>query len=171
MTPEPTFPLLGFWSAPDEFGLNRNERIRYFSEPDSLRRAPQRELRSGDLTGMLLVDNAGRCWIVRDVRSVGFRTAGWHRVLMRLMRQAGYIEHAVEYRLEAVEPLSLPEVRARVCESITRNAADWDDIDGELRDAEEPFDLEKVLAVARAAVERATNVEEIFDGLDEAWPY
>lgn len=169
--PSPVFPLLGLWtprSLPDPSG---GERFLLFGDEVAFHGLSREALRRGDRVGMLLVDNAGRGWVVRQVRGLGHRTPSWLRVLMSLLNQGGDIVHQVDYDLGDQGKVDFDEIRKRLCASLDRNAWEWAD-DAASGEGEAPsLALEKVMDRARAAVMSAVDVRSLGENLDAAWPY
>jgi len=115
---------------------------------------------------MFLVDSVSRTWVVRSVRSLGFRTPFFQRMLLTLFNDRDSIEHDVRCELDEIGATPFSEVRERVCRAIDKNPDDWMD-DEVLAGANgPPIRLEDVLEALKAAVRRTTNIQELFDSLD-----
>lgn len=104
------FPVLGFTSDSDVWGL---------SDFDALTTCGPRTLEDGLQLGMELVDADGRRWRVRSVRRTG--RAG--SFLSRLLPNPGLWR--IEHELEALEPISLADVQARVCDAMKSHPDFW----------------------------------------------
>jgi hypothetical protein len=168
--PQISFPVIGFWLSEETHGHRHNERFRLFSSSPDLHHARLRELRRSERANMLLVDNACRVWAVSKVWSVGPRTQILMRALLTVFRQSDDIEHAVDYELEDRGLSPFTEVQDRVCQSIDRNPGDWVDDEAMAGEAGPPVKLADILEAVKAAVKQATNLKELSDGLDAAWP-
>lgn len=171
MEPDLAFPVVGFWLSQETYGYRHNERFQSFASWEELREAREGELRRSARLGMLLVDNRGRSWMVAKVWSVGRRTPLWARAILTLFRDRAAIIHHVDYQFEERGPISFDEVQNRVCQSIRRNPDDWADDEALAGEDGPPLKLGDVLDAAEEAVRRATNLAELFAGLEAAWPY
>ena len=171
MAPEPVFPIIAFLTPHRPKGWPITERFVQIGGRSALEQLREGPLKHRDWVGARLVDNTGQAFVIREVKSIGFRTPLWLRLIMRLTRQGDDVEHAVVCRLEPQGPVPFAEVQDRVCRCIDLNSDDWIDDEAMAGEAGEPLELDDVLAAAKAAVRRATDVATLFDGLDAAWPY
>ena len=159
------FPLLAFYRTERE---PENERFFEFSNHTELNTATRDA--AAIRPGMIVIDNSGHSRELRSLRFGRVITPWWSRVLCELLGQSGSIEHEVEQQFVELEPLSLDEVKARVCASLERNKDDWADYDG-AGGEEGPLDESELIGKAKAAVQHAGSIAEIFEGMDAAWPY
>jgi hypothetical protein len=112
------FPVLGLTTDRDVWG---------FPDLQGLTKCGPRTLRDNMQDQMELVDAEGRCWRVQSVRSLG--RAGpiltrWVRTLL-----TGVPQFKIEHELEPLSPLTLQEVRRRVCEAMEAHREFWCDDD------------------------------------------
>jgi hypothetical protein len=165
------FPVLAL--GPDRYTLAspNNERFYVFRDGTALLTATRDELRCGARLKMLLVDSENIACRIASIVDAGPRTPLWHRILLVIFRQAGSIERKLECEFASEAPIAFEAVKARVWASIERNRDDWVDDEAVAGEPGEPLELRRILARARAAVDEATNVRELFDNLDKAWPY
>ena len=101
------FPVLGF--TPDK-------EIWAFEDMETLTSCGPRTLKNNIQIGMELVDSDGRRWIVRSVTRLG-RAYSLSRSMLTLFLSA-IIQSRIEEEIEPLEPLSLTEVKARVCAAL-----------------------------------------------------
>jgi hypothetical protein len=169
---EISFPVIGFWENRDDSDSLRIENFRGFVEWSDLQTMRQRELRRDGWIGMLLVDSDSRTWVMRSVRSLGFRTPFFQRVLLTLFNDHDNIEHEVRCELDEIGVTPFSEVRERVCRAIEKNPDDWMDDEILAGESGPPIKLEDVLEALKAAVRRTTNLQELFDSLnlDQIYP-
>ena len=165
------FPLLAL--GPDRYRpvSKDDEKFYVLRDEDALLRATRDELKSGVRLKMLLIDSANNAYRISRIVDAGPKTPLWHRLLLGIFRQAGSIERRLECDFTCEEPVAFKAVKARVLASIERNQDDWVDDEAIVGEAGAPLALEEILGRAKAAVSRATNVRELFENLDQAWPY
>lgn len=169
MTEMPTFPILGL--GPDRYtGDASNERFHGFDDLSELTSETREEQRAGSRLQWDLIDNDGRSFRIVRETAVRTLTPFWQRVLMTILGQRGSISDlmAIEFSPQAV--IEFENVKARVWASISRNQEEWDDEEPAVDAGRTPQPLAKVLTKAKAAIDAATNVEDLFARLDEAWP-
>jgi uncharacterized membrane protein YhaH (DUF805 family) len=165
VNPELSFPVLLFTATERDALKMSNERFFKFRDCAEFASANRGALAAR--IGGTLIDNRGRTWAIRNVRCVGYRSPLWLRALAAMMRQDASIEHWVEHDIEEVARLPFTDVQTRVCESLDRNLSDWKDPEALGQQSQDW--TSHVLENAKASVNRARNVEELFSGLDEAW--
>lgn len=165
------FPVLAL--GPDRYRLAspNNERFYVFRDRNALLTATQDELRSGVRLKMLLVDSDNITFRIARIADAGPKTPLWRRVLLIVFGQAGSIDRKLECEFTNEGPTDFEAIKARVLASIERNQDDWVDDEAMAGEAGGPLELEPILARARAAVDKASDVRELFENLDEAWPY
>ena len=163
------FPVLAL--GPDRYwpaGAN-GERFYVFRDRAALSTATRDELARGTRMETLFVDNAGVARTVARTADLGAATPLWQRILMILSRDADRIAHNISCDFVEEAPIPFDSIKARVWASIERNPDDWIDDEAIAGQAGEALGLEDVLADAKAAVDRAANVKELFENLEKAW--
>lgn len=108
------FPVLGFTPEPQ---------IWAFPDMDTLTSCGPRTLKDNLQIGMELVDADGRRWIVRSVTRIG-RAKPWLTSVVELLMYAK-MQSRIEHELDALEPLSLDEVKARACAMVEAFPEDY----------------------------------------------
>jgi hypothetical protein len=132
------FPLLGFTPNGEIWG---------FEDMKTLTSCGPRTLRNNMQSGMELIDADGQRWIVRSIRRLGRGRPlmAWLVSALLSTRQS-----RIEHDLEVLAPISLAEVKSRVCASVKTfslyHCADdeWDEV------------LEPLLANVRSAKDFAS---------------
>jgi len=169
MPETPTFPLLAL--GPDRYtGDASNERFHRFQDMAALTRVTRQEQRSGARLQWDLIDNDGQLFRIVGETALQTLTPLWDRILMTVLRQREAIADLMEIEFSAPAVVTFESVKARVWASITRNQEEWDDEEPALEVRRAPLPLSEVLRKANAAVDAATNVEDLFARLKEAWP-
>lgn len=131
------FPVLGFTTDLQIWG---------FQDLDRLTRCGPRTLKEDMQRGMELIDSEGRRWAVRSIRRTG--RAG---SLLSLLLPFGPAQSRIEHELEALEPVTLEEVRRRARQATETFAENYSD--------EEQAEFEQLLV----AVGRAAKIAEVYD--------
>jgi hypothetical protein len=168
---QPAFPAISFRSYRGRDDPPGNEHFIGVTSWAALCGATGEELKSGEYLGMRLIDDTGATWVVTEVRRLGYRTPLWQRALMTVLNQRDEIFHAVEFEFEERAATSFAEVQDRVCRLIDENREEWIDDEAMAGEAGPPVILEDVIEAAKAAVKRATNLTELFDGLEAVGSY
>lgn len=133
------FPVLGFTADLDIWG---------FQDLDRLTRCGPRTLKEDMQSGMELIDAGGRRWRVVSIRRTG--RAG---SVLSLIPGFGPPQSRIEHELEALEPVSIEEVRRRARVALEAHSAeDYYGDDGQA-------DFRKLLA----SVARAKGIARIYD--------
>ena len=109
-----SFPVLGLSPDNDVWG---------FPDLRSLTTCGPRTLSNKMQDRLELVDADGRRWRVISVRSTGRAGPVMTRWITALL--TGAPQFRVEHELEALQPLSLQQVQARVCEAIEAHPDFW----------------------------------------------
>lgn len=168
MSAGPRYPVLAL--GPDRYtGDSSAERFYHFRDAAALAQASHDEQKCGSRAKWDIVDNEWntfRIVIERPLRPV---TPLWQRTLMTLFAQRGAIVDLleIEFREQGAEP---PErIRARVWASICSNQHEWSD-ESALEQGREPRPLTEILSAAKAAVDEARSVADLFERLSAAWP-
>ncbi|WP_249778116.1 hypothetical protein [Phenylobacterium glaciei] len=146
------FPVLGFTPEPE---------IWAFPDMDTLTSCGPRTLKDNMQLGMELVDADGRRWIVRSVTRIG-RAESWLASVLSLLLYAK-MQSRIEHELEAVEPMSLDEVKARAYALLEAFPEDY----GQYHESDNM--LAPLLAEVRAAKDIASLPELL--GLDSFMAY
>ncbi|MFL5297364.1 MAG: hypothetical protein ACJ798_13365 [Phenylobacterium sp.] len=169
MTATPNFPVLAL--GPDRYGRDpTNEQFYGFDDVGALSKASREEQRSGARAQWRLMDNRGASFCIVRERALQTLTPIWLRILMTLFGQRGAIEDTLELEFGVREGLTFDEAKARVWASILRNPEEWSDEEVAADAARPPRPLADILQDAKAAVDAAQNVEDLFRRLDAAWP-
>jgi hypothetical protein len=145
------FPVLGFTPDREIWG---------FADRETLTSVGRRTLRDDRQRGMELIDAAGRRWIVRSIRKVGRDQPLIPWIVSALLAGPTF---RIEQELEPLAPLSLDEVKVRVCESLEAFSQDY------CADDEREEVLEPLLAHVRSAKSIAAIHEPL--GLDSFMAY
>jgi hypothetical protein len=157
-----TFPVLAFGPNVGRNAVRGRESLDYFVGEDDFSTCTSWRLKHGARQGMLLADSAGRCWRIVRVEDLGVTRGFLERILRFLVRQS---LHRISQEIVEEAPLSLHDLRDRVCASITADPDSWRDDeviageDGPLRDEQELLDELK------AAVQMAKTVAEVINVL------
>ena len=145
------FPVLGFTTDQDIWG---------FPTLHVLSRCGRRTLKDGMQIGMELVDLEGRRFVVRS-----FKSGGRDRALLpwMLWSMLAGSQYWIEQELHPLQPLSLEEVKARVCAGIRAHPSYWC----------EEADRDAVLPERIAEVQSVISISEIHSilGLDDFRAY
>lgn len=112
---------------------------------------------------MVLVDPTGRSWEITGVRDLGVVGSLFGRILRFLVQQS---DHAIEMDLVEGAPMSLDEVKGRVCVSIDANPDDWRDDEAIAGEAGEPQDELELLERIKARINKAKTLKAIVKVLD-----
>lgn len=133
------FPVLGFTNDLQIWG---------FQDLDRLTKCGPRTLKEGTQIGMELVDADLRRWRVLAVRRTG-RTGS----LLSLLLPFGPPQSRIEQELQAIDAISIEEVRRRVCDAMEAHAISY------LEGDDPEVEFEPMLA----SVRRARSITEIYD--------
>ncbi|MDP2009211.1 MAG: hypothetical protein Q8K11_03440 [Phenylobacterium sp.] len=146
------FPVVGF--TPDL-------EMWAFQDLDTLTSCGPETLRDNLQIGMELVDADGRRWIVRSVTRTGRAESVLKSLLSMLMFAKP--QSRIEHELDALEPLSLEEVKARACAMLEAFPEDYGQYD----------ESDNVLAPLLAEVRRAKDIASLPEllGLDSFKAY
>jgi hypothetical protein len=163
-----TFPLIAF-CQPAGAGEGR-ETFGFVSDHDHLHRARRRDIRTGVMRGMVLIDSRGRAWRIQALKVVRRHTPLWRCALMTVFPQWDDIEYEVQLSLEDLAGVPFSEVQARVCRSIDQNTDDWIDDEAMAGESGPPVTLEQLMETAKTAVRRSTDIETMRVGIHAALP-
>ena len=96
-------------------GITPDKDIWAFPDRNTLTSCGPETLRDSKEDGMELVDADGRRWLVNSIRRTG-RATSWLRWLVD--RLISTPQSRIEHDLTVLTPVTLEEVKARVCESM-----------------------------------------------------
>lgn len=146
------FPVVGF--TPDL-------EMWAFNDLDTLTSCGPKTLKDNMQDGLELIDADGRRWIVRSVTRVGRAESLLKSALSILLFATP--QSRIDHELEALEPLSLDEVKARACAMLEAFPEDYGQYD----------ESDNVLAPLLAQVRAARDVASLPDllGLDSFKAY
>lgn len=128
------FPVLGFTPNGELWG---------FPDLNTLTSCGPRTLRQNLEADMELVDASGQRWIVRSLRRTG---RGEGLALWLISHLISTPQSRIEHELDPMSPVSLDEVKARVCESMELHPGYYPDAD-----APEEEEARRELASVRSA--------------------
>ncbi|WP_304219388.1 hypothetical protein [Phenylobacterium aquaticum] len=158
----PTFPALGFRRDVGREPIPGRERVTFFLDLEDFSTCTSWELARGERLGMVLADRDGRCWKVVAVKDLGVVRPFWERVFRFLMRQS---LHRIDQELIPQEPLTLAQVKERVCASIQANPDDWRDDEAIAGEAGPPRDEQEMLDERQAPVRAARTLTQVINAL------
>jgi len=143
-----SFPVLGFTPDVDAW-VFKDRKMLTTCGPDTLKKQMQ--------VGMELVDADGRRWRVTSVRALGPIRPLWLWLIHLLALKP---QTRIDQELEPLDPLSLDEIKARVCACYEAHR-DW-------YEAEDEEDYQRELVPLLEQVRAARSVAEIDEctGLD-----
>jgi len=158
------FPVLTFGPDVGRYAVEGREVLDWLVNEEDFSTCMSWDLKHGARQGMLLADNAGRCWRIVSVKDLGVVGGFWVRVLRLLVQQS---VHRISQQVVEEPALSLRDVKERVCASIEADRDRWRgddaivDEDGELRNDQE------ILDELMAAVRRAETLPQVINALYE----
>lgn len=156
------FPVLTFNSYLGPKGEPGRGRLHHFESAESLFTCRSRDLKYNVRYGMLLADSAQRCWTISAVFDLGVEGPFWSRVLRFLVRQS---IHSVSYQMEEVQPLTLEDLKTRVCSAIDADPSYWwEDLPDEDLDDLWGWTNQQLDAL-KARVKSSSTVAEIIEAL------
>lgn len=113
--------------------------------------------------GMLLVDADGRTWRVTGLKLLVDPRTLWGK--LRLVR-AFFRGEWVEQELVELGPMSLSDVKDRVCASIQENPDDWREDEIIAGESGPPVDEQDLLDSLKACVRDAKTMKALYEVLD-----
>ena len=168
MSGTPIYPLLAL--GPDRYtGCASNERFYHFRDAAALTKASREERACGARLKWDLIDNEWQSFRILREQPLRTLTPLWQRVLMTIFGQQSSIKDLLKVELGEQPAAPHDEIRARVWASILRNQDEWTD-EGAADEGREPRPLGETLSNAKAAIEAARSVEDLFERLSAAWP-
>ena len=117
---------------------------------DILTACGPRTLKDGMQLGMEIVDSDWRCWRVKSVHKIG-RDTGFLRWLLSALMTATPA-YRIEQELEPLQPMSVEQMRRRVCAALEEHSEDYCGYDGD------EADFRRLLADIR----KAASVSDVF---------
>lgn len=158
----PTFPALAFCRDVGRHSEAGREKVEYFLSPEDFSTCTSWELKHGQRLGMVLVGPDLRCWRVAGVVDKGVVRPFWERLLRMLVRQS---VHRIDQQIEAIEPMTLEQVKDRVAASIRANPDDWRDDEAIAGEAGPPRDEQELLDELEDSIRAAASLPQIINAL------
>ena len=155
-----TFPALAFCCDVGPHSEAGREKVDYFVGPEDFSTCTSWDLKHGSRVGMVMVGPDLQCWKVVSVIDHGVVGPFWGRLLRFIVQQS---VHRIDQQVEAIEPMTLEQVKDRVAASIQANPDDWRDdeaIAGEAGPSREEQDL---LDELEASVRAAASLPQIIN--------
>ena len=157
-----TFPALAVCCDVGPHSEAGREKVDYFVGPEDFSTCTSWDLKHGSRGGMVMVGPDLQCWKVVSVIDHGVVGPFWGRLLRFIVQQS---VHRIDQQVEAIEPMTLEQVKDRVAASIQANPDDWRDdeaIAGEAGPSREEQDL---LDELEASVRAAASLPQIINVL------
>jgi hypothetical protein len=146
------FPVLGFAADREMWA---------FADIETLTSCGPLTLKDNMQAGLELIDAEGRRFRVRSIRRIGRVAPWWKTLVMDLLTLKP--QSRIEHELEPLEPISLSEVKRRVCTGLEEFSGDY------CADDQREEILEPMLAQVRSAKSIAATHD--FLGLDSFMAY
>jgi hypothetical protein len=162
------FPVLGFGLDVGRAAIRGRERLVWFVDMDDFSTSTSWELKVGARQDMLLVDSAGRNWRIIRIEDLGQVGPFWERAFRFLLQQG---VHRISQELVEEGALSFPDLKERICASITANPDHWRDDEAIAGEDGPPQDELARLDELRTAVRSAQTLPQVINALyDEHLP-
>lgn len=158
----PTFPALAFCRDVGRYAEAGREKLEYFLDLEDFSTCTSWDLKHGSRWGMVLVGSDLQCWKVVEVIDQGVVGPIWERVFRFLVRQS---VHRIDQQIEAIDPMTLNQVKDRVAASIQANPDDWRDDEAIAGEAGPPREEQELLDELEASVRAAGSVPQIINVL------
>ena len=158
----PTFPALAFCRDVGRSAEAGRERLQYFLDLEDFATCTSWQLKYGERLGMVLVGPDLRCWKVDRVIDLGVVGPFWGRLLRFLVQQG---VHRIDQEVEAIDPMTMEQVKDRVVASIQANPDDWRDDEAIAGEAGPPRDEQELLDELKASVRAAASLPQIINAL------
>jgi hypothetical protein len=158
----PSFPALAFCRDVGRYAVPGRECLTWFLDAEDFSTCTSWELKHCERLGMVLADSGGRCWKVLAVADLGVVRPFWERVFRFLMRQS---VHRIDQELTEVEPLTLEQLKERVCASIEANPDDWRDDEAIAGEAGPPREEQELLDELQMAARNAQTLPQLINAL------
>ena len=162
MSERPAFPALAFHRAAG--GSPGWEELSCFRDAEDFSTGTTWELKHGKRLGMVLIDRDLRCWRVVSVVDLGVVRPFWERVFRFLMRQS---LHGLDQQIEAIEPITLEQVKTRAAASLYDNPDNWQDDEAIAGEAGPWQDEQECLDKLVAKVNAAQSLPQIINAIYE----
>jgi hypothetical protein len=158
----PTFPALAFCRDVGRYAEAGREKIQYFLGSEGFSTCTSWELNHGQRLGMVVVGPDLQCWKVVGVIDLGVVGPFWERVFRFLVQQS---VHRIDQQVEAIDPMTLDQVKDRVGASILANPDDWRDDEAIAGEAGPPREEQELLDELVASVRAAGSAPQIINVL------
>ncbi|MCG9914975.1 MAG: hypothetical protein MH112_01265 [Phenylobacterium sp.] len=158
----PTFPALALYRDVGRYAEAGREKVKYFIDPEDFSTCTSWQLKYGERLGMVLVGPDLRCWKIVGVIDQGVVGPFWERVFRFLVQQS---VHRIDQQIEAIDPMTLDEVKDRVAASIQVNPDDWRDDEAIAGEAGPPREEQELLDELKASVRAAVSLPQIINVL------
>jgi len=155
-----TFPALAFRRDVGRYSEAGREKVDYFLTPEDFSTCTSWDLQHGSRVGMVLVGPDLQCWKVVSVIDQGVVGPFWGRLLRFLVQQS---VHRIDQQVEALEPMTLEQVKDRVAASIQANPDDWRDDEAIAGEAGPPREEQELLDEQEASVRAAASLPQIIN--------
>ncbi len=158
----PTFPALAFCRDVGRYSEVGREKVQYFLGPEDFSTCTSWEVKHGERLGMLVVGPDLQCWKIVGVIDQGVVGPLWGRVFRFLVQQS---VHRIDQQIEAIDPMTLDQVKDRVAASIQANPDDWRDDEAIAGEADPPREEQELLDDLVASVHAAASLPQIINVL------
>lgn len=158
----PTFPALAFCRDVGRYAEAGREKMQYFLGSEGFSTCTSWELRHGQRLGMAVVGPDLQCWKVVGVIDQGVVGPFWERLFRFLVQQS---VHRIDQQVEAIDPMTLNQVKDRVAASIQANPDDWRDDEAIAGGAGPPREEQELLDELEASVRAAGSMPKIINVL------
>jgi hypothetical protein len=111
---------------------------------------------------MVVVGPDLECWKVVGVIDLGVVGPFWERLLRFLVQQS---VHRIDQQVEAIEPMTLEQVKDRVAASIQANPDDWRDDEAIAGEVGPPREEQELLDELKASVRDAASLPQLINAL------
>jgi hypothetical protein len=158
----PTFPALAFCRDVGRYAEAGREKIQYFPGSEGFSTCTSWELKHGQRLGMVVVGPDLQSWKVVGVIDQGVVGPFWERVFRFLVQQS---VHRIDQQIEAIDPMTLEQVKDRVAASIQANPDDWRDDEAIAGEAGPPREEQELLDELVASVRAAASLPQIINAI------
>lgn len=156
------FPALAFCRDVGPHSEAGREKLDYFLSSEDFSTCTSWDLQHGSRLGMALVGPDLQCWKVVGVIDQGVVGPFWERVFRFLVQQS---VHRIDQQVEAIDPMTLDQVKNRVAASIQANPDDWRDDEAIAGEAGPPREEQELLDELVASVRAAASLPQIINVL------
>lgn len=158
----PIFPALAFCRDVGRSAEAGREKLEYFLGPEDFSTCTSWDVKYGQRLGMVVVGTDLQCWKVVGVTDQGVVGPFWERLFRWLVQQS---VHRIDQQVEAIDPISLDQVKDRVAASIQANPDDWRDDEAIPAEAGPPREEQELLDELVASVRAAASLPQIINAL------